>query len=230
MQQITDFSISSWRLRRVKSTELLVSYYNYHRVYMYILGAIVRRRGFSLIELMVVIAIVAVLAVVAVPAYKAYSIRAKLSATVPYAESVIRKAQEYYYEHGVAPLSQNTLGLQRGTGSPYDFYFSGDPEALEFGSNEVNGQFVGEVSYSFSVPGFSMDSDGWSGSYLIFFHTEDGVLLKKCMYQACGDDECNTSYLGSTLVAGCENMNKTADWDGENYSEYRDSIGYPIGM
>ncbi len=187
-------------------------------------------RAFSLIELMVVIAIVAVLTVVAVPAYKTYSVSAKLASTVPYTQFVLDKAQEYFNVHGIAPLNLNTLGLQKGTGSPYDFYLAGDPEALEFGSNEVNGEWVGNVIYSFSVPGFSMDTDGWSGSYEVFFHTVDGVLVKKCMYQACGDDECNTSYIGSTLVAGCENMNTTSDWDGDNYTQYRASIGYPVGM
>ncbi len=54
------------------------------------------RRGFSLIELMVVIAIVAILAATAAPAYKDYIIRTKVSSALQLADDLLDKINLAY--------------------------------------------------------------------------------------------------------------------------------------
>jgi type IV pilus assembly protein PilA len=53
-------------------------------------------RGFTLIELMIVVAIVGILAAVALPSYKDYTIRARLSEAVTFASACKSSVAEYY--------------------------------------------------------------------------------------------------------------------------------------
>lgn len=62
-------------------------------------------KGFSLIELMVVIAIIAVLAAVAIPAYQQYIVRSKLATLAPIAEDIVAKSIQYFNQHGTYPTA-----------------------------------------------------------------------------------------------------------------------------
>lgn len=65
-----------------------------------------RQRGFTLVELMVVVAIVAVLAAIAVPIFTGTSRRAKAASEVgPYFQDFRTRMAEYQQEHGVYPAS-----------------------------------------------------------------------------------------------------------------------------
>ena len=61
------------------------------------------QRGFTLIELMIVVTIIGVLASIAVPAYRDYSIRAKLSEAMNIFASVKTAYSMYYYEQASLP-------------------------------------------------------------------------------------------------------------------------------
>lgn len=64
-------------------------------------------KGFSLIELMVVIAIVAVLAAVAAPAYKVYMTKATMVKTVKIMEHYKNKILLFYETNGSIPYAQD---------------------------------------------------------------------------------------------------------------------------
>ena len=65
----------------------------------------IRSRGFTLIELMIVVAIIAILAAVAIPAYTTYAIRAQVAEGLSLAEGYKTVLWDYYAQHGSFPPS-----------------------------------------------------------------------------------------------------------------------------
>lgn len=70
------------------------------------------QKGFTLIELMIVIAIIGILAAVALPAYQDYTVRAKLSEAVLAASSARTAASEAYASLGEMKDSADSMGIQ----------------------------------------------------------------------------------------------------------------------
>ncbi|HEZ6330847.1 TPA: pilin [Neisseria meningitidis] len=69
------------------------------------------QKGFTLIELMIVIAIVGILAAVALPAYQDYTARAQVSEAILLAEGQKSAVTEYYLNHGIWPGGNSDAGV-----------------------------------------------------------------------------------------------------------------------
>ncbi|EMS5271319.1 pilin [Neisseria gonorrhoeae] len=69
------------------------------------------QKGFTLIELMIVIAIVGILAAVALPAYQDYTARAQVSEAILLAEGQKSAVTEYYLNHGTWPKDNDSAGV-----------------------------------------------------------------------------------------------------------------------
>ncbi|HEZ7270393.1 TPA: pilin [Neisseria meningitidis] len=98
------------------------------------------QKGFTLIELMIVIAIVGILAAVALPAYQDYTARAQVSEAILLAEGQKSAVTEYYLNHGKWPGNNSSAGVAT--------------------SSEIKGKYVEKVEVANGVITAEMKSSG----------------------------------------------------------------------
>ncbi|HGM1855114.1 TPA: pilin, partial [Neisseria gonorrhoeae] len=98
------------------------------------------QKGFTLIELMIVIAIVGILAAVALPAYQDYTARAQVSEAILLAEGQKSAVTEYYLNHGKWPADNGAAGVAS--------------------ASKIIGKYVKEVKVENGVVTATMKSDG----------------------------------------------------------------------
>ena len=68
------------------------------------------QKGFTLIELMIVVAIIGILAAIAIPAYQDYTIRSQVTEGLNLASAVKAGVSEYYANNGSWPVVMSELG------------------------------------------------------------------------------------------------------------------------
>ncbi|PAU87568.1 major pilin PilA [Pseudomonas sp. WN033] len=69
------------------------------------------QKGFTLIELMIVVAIIGILAAIALPAYQDYTNRAKMSEVLTFASSARTAVSEHFQSAGALPANNAAAGM-----------------------------------------------------------------------------------------------------------------------
>ena len=69
------------------------------------------QKGFTLIELMIVVAIIGILAAIAIPAYQDYTIRAQVSEGMNLAAAAKAAVAETFLNRGTAPANRTVAGM-----------------------------------------------------------------------------------------------------------------------
>jgi len=85
------------------------------------------QKGFTLIELMIVVAIIGILAAIAIPAYQDYTIRSQVSEGMSLAASVKTAVAEQFANDGTWPTTLTDLGIVDAAGAetpPFGKYVS----------------------------------------------------------------------------------------------------------
>ena len=104
------------------------------------------QKGFTLIELMIVVAIIGILAAVALPAYQDYTVRAKMSEVI-LAASACRTSITEVYQTGGTPPAADSWGCENTTGGSSKYV------------NKINTDTNGKVIVTIAT-GIKTDVDG----------------------------------------------------------------------
>ncbi|ENX1237849.1 prepilin-type N-terminal cleavage/methylation domain-containing protein [Neisseria gonorrhoeae] len=134
------------------------------------------QKGFTLIELMIVIAIVGILAAVALPAYQDYTARAQVSEAILLAEGQKSAVTEYYLNHGEWPENNTSAGVA----SPSD----------------IKGKYVQKVEVAKGVVTAQMNPSGVNNEIKdkklsLWAKRQDGSVKWFCGQPVTRDDKAN---------------------------------------
>jgi type IV pilus assembly protein PilA len=114
------------------------------------------QKGFTLIELMIVVAIIAILAAIAIPAYQDYLIRSQVSEGAVLSDGAKTAIAEFYSNKGVFPTTNQSAGLALPTSIAGKYILSVDAGAAPgiikatFNATAANKAIQGKV-ISFSA-------------------------------------------------------------------------------
>jgi type IV pilus assembly protein PilA len=139
------------------------------------------QKGFTLIELMIVVAIIAILAAIAIPAYQDYLIRAQVSEGAVLSDGAKTAISEFYNNKGYFPSANASAGLAE-MGSIQGKYVS-QVDASSGVIKATYGQTASNAAIQTSVLAFSAITSAGSISWSCT--TATTTVLAKYLPTAC---------------------------------------------
>jgi type IV pilus assembly protein PilA len=135
-------------------------------------------KGFTLIELMIVVAIIAILAAIALPAYQDYTIRSQVAEGITLADGVKSSVWDFISNTGRLPVSNASAGLTSST-SIQGNYIS----KVSIASGLISATFGNKVNASISGKTILMSPATSSGS--IRWTCKSSTLAAKYLPTSC---------------------------------------------
>ncbi|MEZ9563845.1 prepilin-type N-terminal cleavage/methylation domain-containing protein [Vibrio artabrorum] len=96
------------------------------------------QKGFTLIELMIVVAIIGVLSAIAVPAYKDYVTKSQASSALATLKSLVTPAELLIQQDGAISGGASALGISSGANTLGEITASGTSIAFTFDEGALN--------------------------------------------------------------------------------------------
>jgi type IV pilus assembly protein PilA len=125
------------------------------------------QKGFTLIELMIVVAIIGILAAIAIPAYQDYTIRSQLTEGLNLSGAVETGVAEYFANTGSFPSAMSMLGMTSDPSGKYvsDVTVGATGIKITYGS-QVNAAVTATGNVLFLNPTVSPNNDViWNCGY-----------------------------------------------------------------
>ncbi|MFK2879012.1 pilin [Rhodanobacter hydrolyticus] len=119
------------------------------------------QKGFTLIELMIVVAIIAILAAIAIPAYQNYLIRSQVSEGAVLADGVKTPMAEFYANKGYWPTTPQSAGLPSNVASISGKYVTQVSVAT---SGKIIAEFGGQANSAINGAFFALSAIPNGGS------------------------------------------------------------------
>ena len=144
------------------------------------------QKGFTLIELMIVVAIIGILAAVAIPAYQDYTVRARVTEGMSLGSGAKTLVTEAFSDSPVLPFTDQRLGLPTGV-TMANIVGSSSRNVTSVAVTDTNGEIV--ITYS--------PTSGANGQTLILAPRNAGAALANGV-SLVGKMDWNCNAFGST--------------------------------
>lgn len=157
------------------------------------------QKGFTLIELMIVVAIIGILAAIAIPAYQDYTIRAQVTEGMNLAAAVKAEVAEFYAQNGAWPTN---MGPGVGT---LDHLATEIPSGKYVSSVAVN---AGTIVITFSNAGGFQSNAKINGLVLALRPRLSGAAAtgNEDVVWVCGKNAGPTGQVHDPAVASADNV------------------------
>ena len=120
------------------------------------------QKGFTLIELMIVVAIIAILAAIAIPAYQNYLIRSQVSEGAVLTDGAKTPVAEFYSNRGYFPKANSSAGLATDTSIAGKYVTQVDVDTGQKGL--ITATFGGQANSAISGKTFVLSATTSAGS------------------------------------------------------------------
>lgn len=128
------------------------------------------QKGFTLIELMIVVAIIGILAAIAIPAYQDYTIRAQVSEGMTLAAAAKAAVAESFLNRGEAPADRDEAGMSTNATDTSGKYV----EEVDVVNGTITILFGNEANAAIDQESISLTP----------YETADGSVVWRCGYSA----------------------------------------------
>ena len=105
------------------------------------------QKGFTLIELMIVVAIIGILAAIAIPAYQDYTVRSQVTEGLNLASDLKAGVAESFAQTGTWPANNNSLGITQVKSGKYvsDVSVATGSITITYGGVQANANINGKT-------------------------------------------------------------------------------------